>query len=128
MFYANKFLIGIAIALSTSTVAKSDVTHTLRYNDAGREIDVKVGDTVAFVLPAYLGTGTYWTPRPDPIYKITQPPRVGDDPAKRLRDATNMRIQFIHPGRKALKVAAVPMSYGGGNASNVLTYNFIVSQ
>lgn len=77
MFYANKFLIGIAIALSTSAVAKSDVTHTLRYNDAGREIDVKVGDTVAFVLPAYLGTGTYWTPRPDPIYKITQPPRVG---------------------------------------------------
>ena len=128
MSHAMKLLAGITLAFSTSASADPDVTHTLRYDDAGREIEVKVGETIAFVLPANLGTGVYWTPRPNPNYEITQPPRVGNDPENRVRDATNMRVKFIRQGKTTIKIAAVPMGCGGGNAADVLRYKFVVSE
>ena len=128
MSHMMKLLAGIALAFSTLAYADSRVTHTLRYNDAGRQIEVKVGDTVAFVLPANLGTGVHWTPRPNPDYKITQSPRVGNDPENRMRNATNMQVKLLRQGRVTIKIAAVPMGYGGGNAADELRYKFIVSK
>jgi len=123
------WMVGIAtLALSGAAGARpsNDVPAPLRAHDAGRRIVVEAGQTVRFALPAMLGTGSYWRPRPDDAYVVISAPEVAADPQRPRCDATLLSIRFVKAGTATVEVAAAPMGHGGGNTSNVLKYRFVV--
>lgn len=122
----NQILIGLTFALSTTAAHSQDTNRTLYKNDVGRQITISVGETIAFVLPSYLGTSTYWTPRPNPNYKLNSPPMVIEDPKHPPHMITKFNVTFVRPGKTTIEIAAVPSGYGGGNASNYIKYKFVV--
>lgn len=98
----------------------------LRYHDAGRHVPVRLGETIEIVLPAALGSRFYWTSRFNAKYVLLAPPRVVADPADSKCDATIIRFLVSQPGKTTIEVAEVPLGGGGGAASNVLKYHFVV--
>ncbi len=103
------------------------MTVKLRYNDAGRSVKVARGQPVRIALPAALGSGFRWIARPRDTYKLTAPIRVETDPATSRLDATIVRLVFTRAGPATVELACVPDGGGGGGASDVLKYRFVVS-
>ncbi|WP_198351970.1 hypothetical protein [Sphingomonas sp. MA1305] len=100
----------------------------LRSGDAGRKIEVKVGEPVRFALPTDLSTGCNWQVRSIPAFTVTSPATVRRDSGKGQRDATFLTGQFRQSGKFTVEIANVPMGYGGGNAVTTLKYHFVVLQ
>lgn len=126
MSRTNHFLIGLTFALSTTAAHSQDVNRTFYKKDVGRQITVSVGETIAFVLPTYLGANTYWTPRPNPNYKLNSTPINIEDPKHPPHMITKFDVTFVRAGKTNIEIAAVPSGYGGGNASNYIKFKFKV--
>lgn len=102
-------------------------TIKLRYNDAGRTIRVARSQPVRIALPAYNGSGYRWVVRPGQAYQLTAPIKIETDPATSRLDATIVRLVFTRAGETTVELASVPGGSGGGAASDVLKYRFVVS-
>ena len=102
-------------------------TVKLRYSDAGRQVKVAQGQLVRIALPAYLGSGFRWVARPGDTYNLTAPIRVETDPTTSRLDAAVVRLVFTRAGPATVELAFVPGGNGGGGASDVLKYHFVVS-
>lgn len=102
-------------------------TIKLRYNDAGRTIRVARGQPIRIALPANLGSGFRWVVRAGQAHRLTAPIRIETDPATPRLDATIVRLVFTRAGFTTVELARVPGGSGGGAASDVLKYRFMVS-
>lgn len=102
-------------------------TVKLRYDDAGRTIRVARGQPVRIALPAYYGSGFRWVTRPGEAFQLTAPIRIETDPATSRLDATIVRLVFTRAGPTTVELACVPGGSGGGAASDVLKYRFVVN-